>query len=93
MEALAALSLACNIIQLVEFSSKIVSGAKDLYKAEATQENEDLTDVRNHLSQPYIKAESLLAYTKNNGDRDSSKILARHHANDCAKRCRTQAPC
>ncbi|GME23775.1 hypothetical protein GTA08_BOTSDO10490 [Neofusicoccum parvum] len=45
MEALAALSFACNVIQLVEFSSKVIIGAEDLYREGSKKENEELKDV------------------------------------------------
>lgn len=46
MDPVSSLSLACNILQLVELSSKIVIGAADLYREGANQENAELKDVR-----------------------------------------------
>lgn len=46
MDPVSSLSLACNILQLVELSSKIVIGAADLYREGANQENAELNDVR-----------------------------------------------
>lgn len=45
MDPISSLSLACNILQLVEFSSKVVVGATDLYKDGVTQENAEVKDV------------------------------------------------
>ncbi|KAL1626860.1 hypothetical protein SLS56_006588 [Neofusicoccum ribis] len=53
MDPISSFSLACNIIQLVEFSSKVVIGAKDIYRDGAKHENAELKDV----------TESLLRYT------------------------------
>ena len=50
MDPISSLSLACNIIQLVEFSSKVVIGAKDIYRDGAKQENAELKDASMPLS-------------------------------------------
>lgn len=54
MEAIAALSFACNVIQLVEFSSKVIVGAENLYRDEATTENRELKDVRKFISSMFV---------------------------------------
>jgi hypothetical protein len=49
MEGLAAFSLACNIIQVVDFASKAVSVIYKTYKTGATEENISLEHTSKHL--------------------------------------------
>lgn len=59
MDPLSTMSLACNIIQVVDFSTKVVNGCRQLYKDGALSGNNDVeamtkyhTSLRNHLDVP-----------------------------------------
>ena len=45
MDPLSAFGLACGIVQIVDFSSKILSESKELWKNGNTKANEDLEDI------------------------------------------------
>ena len=51
MEAIAAFSLACNVIQVVDFGIKVASKSRELYRDGTTCESEDLQRTTDHLSQ------------------------------------------
>ena len=51
MEAIAALSLACNVIQVVDFGIKVASKSRELYRDGSTSENEDLRHTTDQLFQ------------------------------------------
>lgn len=59
MDPLSAMSLACNIIQVIDFSTKVVNSCRQLYKDGALSGNQDVeamtkyhTSLRNHLDLP-----------------------------------------
>ncbi len=49
MDPFTALSLACGIIQVVDFSTKAVTKCRELYKDGSSSENEDFEKMANHL--------------------------------------------
>ena len=51
MEAIAAFSLACNIIQVVDTGIKVASKACEIHRDGSTSENEDIQRTTNHLVQ------------------------------------------
>ena len=50
MEAIAAFGLACNVIQVVDFSTKVAAKCKELYKDGASSENKDIESMAKHLT-------------------------------------------
>ncbi len=50
MEPLSALSLACGIIQIVEFSTRVVLSCRQVYKDGALSENNDVEEMATHLA-------------------------------------------
>lgn len=49
MDPFTALSPACGIIQVVDFSTKAVTKCRELYKDGSSSENEDFEEMANHL--------------------------------------------
>lgn len=50
MEPLSALSLACGIVQMVDFSTIVVTRCRQLYKDGALSENNDVEEMATHLA-------------------------------------------
>ena len=50
MDPLTALSLACNVIQVIDFSAKIVTKCKELYKDGASAKNKDIESMAKYLA-------------------------------------------
>ena len=50
MDPLTAFSLACNVIQIIDFSAKIVTKCKELYKDGALAKNRDIESVAKSLA-------------------------------------------
>ena len=50
MESLAAFSLVCGIIQVVDFSTKVAKRCHELYKHGATSENREIEEMAKHLT-------------------------------------------
>jgi hypothetical protein len=51
MEAIAAFALACNVVQVVDFSLKIVSKYKEIYNEGTTLDHQDLDYTSKHLAE------------------------------------------
>lgn len=58
MEAIAALSLACNILQVAETSLKVVNLFKQGYKHDSTKEREDAIRLSDNMSSAVTELES-----------------------------------
>ena len=50
MDAFAAFSLACGIIQVVDFSTKVVKRCHELYRDGASAENKEIEEMAKHLT-------------------------------------------
>lgn len=50
MDPLTAFSLACNVIQVVDFSTKIVVTCRELYKDGASSKNQEIESMTKHLT-------------------------------------------
>lgn len=50
MDPLTAFSLACGVIQVVDFSTKIVVKCRQIYKDGATSENKEIESMADHLT-------------------------------------------
>ena len=50
MDPLSAFSLACGIIQVVDFSTKVISQSREIYKRGSLAENDDLEYLITHLN-------------------------------------------
>jgi hypothetical protein len=50
LDPLTALSLAASIVQLVDFSNKVLSDSYEVYKAGSTSEHEDIKSITTDLS-------------------------------------------
>ncbi len=50
MESLAAFSLACGVIQIVDFSTKALTKCKEIYDHGALSEYHDVEEISNHLT-------------------------------------------
>ena len=50
MESLAAFTLACGVIQVVDFSTKVAKKCHELYKDGVTSENRDIEEMAKHLT-------------------------------------------
>lgn len=51
MEAVAALALACNVVQVVDFGLKTASKCREIYNKGHTAEHQDLEDTSKHLAE------------------------------------------
>ena len=52
MDPYAAFSLVCGIIQLVDFSTKVVKKCHELYRDGVSAENKEAEEMANHLTDP-----------------------------------------
>ena len=50
MDPCTALSLFCNIVQVVDFSTKVVKKCRELYKYGVTLENQEIEEMAKHLT-------------------------------------------
>ena len=50
MEPLSAFGLACNVIQVIDFATKVTVNFQDLYKAGALSENKQIESMSKHLT-------------------------------------------
>ena len=75
MDPLTAISLASAIIQFIDFSSKLVGGAREIYAsaAGATEENQSLDVVTSEMRQ----LASRLVPLKNDGQTEDERALSR----------------
>ena len=62
MDPLTAFSLTCGVIQVVDFSTKIVVRCRQIYKDGATSENKEIESMAEHLTDlaTYLKLPSIL---------------------------------
>ena len=49
MDPLTVFSLACSVVQVVDFSIKVLSSCREIYKDGASSENGDLADMTDRL--------------------------------------------
>lgn len=70
MEAIAALSLACNILQVAETSLKVVNVFKQGYKHDSTKEREDAIRLSGDMSSAVTELESSMQrpFTKDDAE-------------------------
>lgn len=50
MDPLSTLSLACNIVQIVDFSTKVVKACRKIYKDGSLSENDSIAEMAGHLA-------------------------------------------
>ena len=95
MEAIAAFALACNVVQVVDFSLKIVSKYKEIYNEGTTLGHQDLDYKAKHLAEMSEKLnESILnirttkPLTKDNSDLQDLAIKVYEDCRRATKRAR-----
>lgn len=74
MEAIAALSLACNVLQLAEVSLKVANVFKEAYKHDTGKEHEDATRLSNNLSSALSELQSSMQQPLNKDDAELNQI-------------------
>lgn len=50
MDPLTAFSLACGVIQVVDFSMKLLSKSREIYKSGSLAENKEIESMAKHLT-------------------------------------------
>lgn len=78
MDGLSALSLAANIIQVVDVSAKIIHGAQELYKSASgtSEENRSLESVIREMQQLTVKFEAPPAGQPDDDDKALRRLAA-----------------
>lgn len=74
MEAIAALSLACNILQVAELSLKVTKIFRQAYKHDSVKENEDAMRLSNNLSSAVRELQSSIQQPLNKNDVELDQI-------------------
>ena len=64
MDPLTAFSLACGVIQVVDFSTKVVVKCREIYKDGASSENKEIESLAKHLKDVYMELDSANAVVK-----------------------------
>lgn len=82
MEAIAALSLACNVIQLVETSLKVANTFRLAYKDDSTQERREATRLSSDFSSAVGELQTSMQRPLNKNDNE---------LNDIAQQCLDKA--
>ena len=82
MEAIAAFSLACNIIQVVHFSIDVVSKCRELYRQDSLSRYDPLEHMINHLTGLRNALDSPLAQGNRYTGQDQDQALL-----DLAEKC------
>lgn len=58
MDPLTAFSIACGVIQVVDFSTKVVGKCREIYKDGVSSENKDIESMAKHLTDLSIELDS-----------------------------------
>lgn len=64
MDPLTAFVLACGVIQVVDFSTKIVVKCREIYKDGASSENKEIESLAKHLIDVYMELDAANAVVK-----------------------------
>lgn len=78
MDPLSAFSLACGVLQVVDFSCKLISATKSLYQKGSLEENDDLETQISHLSalRSALNSKRALNYTSYQDYQELLKLAA-----------------
>lgn len=61
MDPLTAFSLACGVIQVVDFSTKVVVKCREIYKTGASSENQEIESMAKNLTDLFIDLDTVSA--------------------------------
>lgn len=64
MDPLTAFVLACGVIQVVDFSTKVVVKCREIYKDGASSENKEIESLAKHLIDVYMELDAANAVVK-----------------------------
>jgi hypothetical protein len=85
MEGVAAFALACNVIQVVDFASKIFSVIHEIHKTGASEENKVLEETTEQLGDLSRKLSTSLGCTQNQSQTKSADIKLQAVASEILK--------